>query len=472
MTYVSKKIFLCVIAEVLSQFLNDLENLPDLSSLDGLAANDTSGLINNTASASNSLPQQQNTLPAPNASVAGSLTPTPNHQGSNVSPSATPPITSQVSSGPTPYSASPSLSQTPLSNATPNATINMYANSPRGGDVNSSLYPGFNATGNAPSPQPMAVSTLADPTPVLPSVSSTPARGTASIAPSSSMQNFDPTMSRTSFQSPSSAPMMSSSVGASSMPQQSSMMSNMRGGAPMPPNMRMGMNAAYQTGQGMHPGMHGMQSHPGQMGQQSRMMGPMRVGMATPSHVMSMDGQMGRPGMVNQMGPQGMHPQMRTQFHNYGPHSMNTAVQQPQMGPRMVPNHMGMSHMRQINPGMNPAAMGRPGMPMTHNMAPGGQQTMSMRMPNPGMVQNRPVGGVNMYNPAGQTQVQADNRFTGTPEQAPQMQQSMTNSAMGQPPAPPSSNQAPQGGSQGGPGAPSVAAHQNDTTFGGQQQGK
>ena len=207
---------------------------------------------------------------------------------------------------------------------------------------------------------------------------------------SNSTPTFDPTMSRTSFQSTSSAPMMSSSVGASTMPQQSSMMRDMRGGAPMPPNMRMGMNPAYQTGQGMHPGMHVMQVNLGQMGQQSRMMGPMRVGMATPSHVMSMDGQMGRPGMVNQMGPQGMHPQMRTQFHNYSPHGMNTAVQQPQMGPRMVPDHMGMSHMRQINPGMNPAAMGRPGMPMTHNMAPGGQQSArEVRMPSPGMVQQQ-----------------------------------------------------------------------------------
>ena len=237
---------------------------------------------------------------------------------------------------------------------------------------------------------------------------------------------FDPTMSRTSFQSASSAPMMSSSVGASSMPQQSSMMSNMRGGAPMPPNMRMGMDPAYQTGQGMHPGMHGMQSHPGQMGQQSRMMGPMRVGMATPSHVMSMDGQMGRPGMVNQMGPQGMHPQMRTQFHNYGPHGMSTAVQQPQMGPRMVPNYMGMSHMRQMNQGMNPAAMGRPGMPMTHNMAPGGQQTMSMRMPNPGMVQQQQQSSVASSQPQAENKMQgAPQNQTSDPEKRKQIQQQL-----------------------------------------------
>ena len=402
---------------MLSQFLNDLDNLPDLSSLDGLAGNDTSGLVNSTLNANPSLSLQQQNVP--NASVT--LTPTQNHQRSNVSPSVTPPVASQV---PTPYSATPPQTQPPsMNHATPNATINMYTNSPRG-DVNSSMYSSYNASGNAPSPQPIAVSTLADPTPALPSVSSTPAHGIVSMAPSSSMQNFDP-MARNV------AP-MTNSPGMSQQP-------GMGGGAPMYPSSgaRMAMPQGYQ---GSHPGMHHPGMHPSQMRLQQGggMMGPTMRGAMT-RHVnhpgMPMDGgQIGRPGMVPQMSPQGMHPQMRAQY-NY------------------VQQHRTMQNPVHMNPGMHP------GMRRQVHMSPGGQQVMSpgMRMANPsGMMYGRPPGA--MYN-VPQNQIQTNHRgFAPTPEQTSHMQQS---NAMSQPPVPVTGNPAT---SQGGPMA------QNDSSFNSGQQ--
>ncbi len=399
-------------AEVLSQFLNDLDNLPDLSSLDGLAGNETSGLVNSTINANPSLSLQQQNVP--NASVT--LTPNQNHQRSNVSPSVTPPVTSQV---PTPYSATPPQTQPPsMNHATPNATINMYTNNPRG-DVNSSMYSSYNASGNALSPQ--AVSTLADPTPALPSVSSTPAHGIVSMAPSSSMQNFDPN-ARTL------ASMMSS--------QQPGMV----GGAPMypSPGTRMAMPQGYQAG---HPGMHHPGMHPGvasqmRLQQGGGMMRPMQPMTRHVHHQgMPMDsGLVGRPGMTPQMGPQGMHPQMRAQYFQ-------------QQRTMQNPVHTGMSPMRR-----------------QMHISPGGQQGMSpgMRMVNP-MI-HRPPGV--MYNNLGlpQNQMQANHRgFTATPEQqTSHMQQS---NAMGPSPVPVAGNPAT---SQGGPITHLVS--QNDSTFNSGQQ--
>ena len=389
-------------AEVLSQFRNDLDNLPDLSSLDGLAGNDTSGLVNSTLNANPSLSLQQQNVP--NASVT--LTPTQNHQRSNVSPSVTPPVASQV---PTPYSATPPQTQPPsMNHATPNATINMYTNSPRG-DVNSSMYSSYNASGNAPSPQPIAVSTLADPTPALPSVSSTPAYRIVSMAPSSSMQNFDP-MIRT--------PMMTNL----------SYMSGKVDGAPMylSPGTRMAMPQGYQGG---HPGMYNPGIYAGMPGQMQLqqgggMMGPMRAAMTRyvnhPGMLMD-GGQIEWPRMVSQMSLQDMHPQMQAQY-NY--------VQQHRTR-------------RQVH------------------MSPGGQQVMSpgMRMANPsGMMHGRPPGAMYNVGPP-QNQIQTNHRgFAPTPKQTFHMQQS---NAMSQPPVPVAGNPAT---SQGVPIA------QNDSSFNSEQQ--
>ena len=299
----------------------------------------------------------------------------------------------------------------------------MYNNSPRG-DVNSSMYSSYNASGGAPSPQPIAISTLADPTPALLSVSSTPAHGIVSMAPSSSMQNFDP-MVRT--------PMMTNL----------SFMPGMMSGAPIypSPETRMAMPQGYQGGHpGMyHPGMYaGM---PGQM-QGREMIGPMRAAMT--HHInhpgMPMDDeQIRRPGMVPQMSPQGMHPQMRAQY-NY------------------VQQHRTMQNPVHMNPGMHP------GMRRQVHMSPGGQQVMSpgMRMANPsGMMHGRPPGAMYNVGPP-QNQIQANHcGFTPTPEQTSHMQQSNT---MSQPPVPVpvASNPAT---SQGVPMA------QNDSSFNsGQQQ--
>ncbi len=282
-------------------------------------------------------------------------------------------------------------------NATSNATINMYNNSPRG-DVNSSMYSSYNASGNAPSPQPIAVSTLADPTPSLPSVSSTPAHGIVSMVPSSSVQNFDP-MAKTV------APMMINSPGI-----------GMGDGAPMypSPGTRMAMPQGYQ---GSHPGMH----HPGMPGQMQlqqggEMMEPMRAAMT--HHInhpgMLMDGgQIRRPGMVPQMSPQGMHPQMRAQY-NY------------------VQQHRTMQNPVHMNPGMHP------GMRRQVHMSPGGQQVMSpgVRMANPsGMMYGRPPGAMYNVGPL-QNQIQPNYRGFTTPEH---MQQS---NAMSQSPVPVTGNPA------------------------------
>lgn len=393
-----------------------MDNLPDLSSLDGLASNDASGLLNSTT---NPPPIQQQNTPNNTSSLPNSLTPTPNHHGSNVSPSVTPPVASQV---PTPYSATPPQAQPPSVNTTPNATISMYSNSPRGDNVNNtSMYTGFNASANARSPQPMTVSTLADPTPALPSVSSTPAHGTASMTPSSSIPNFDPTTRTT-------APMMANPPGgvSTNLPQ-----FGMRGGSPMHPSPRMGMAPGYQGGNpgvpsGMHSGMGGhiRMQHAGGGGM------PIRGGM--PHHI-GMEGR--RPGMVMPMGPQGMLP--RSNQYSYP------------TGPRMMSNHpMHPSH------GMNPGM--RPPMHINHNSQQG------MRMVNPGMMHpSRPPG--HMYMPSGQTQMPADNRanFHGNHEQQQQQQshlQPSNNGTFGQSPAPPPT---------GNP-SPSMPLHQppqNDPSF-------
>ncbi|XP_064405580.1 uncharacterized protein LOC135350651 isoform X3 [Halichondria panicea] len=391
--------------QVLSQFRDDLDNLPDLSSLDDLAGNNTSGLVNSTINANPSLSFQQQNVP--NASVT--VTPTQNHQRSNVSPSVTPPVASQV---PTPYSATPPQTQPPsMNHATPNATVNMYNNSPRG-DVNSSMYSSYNASGNAPSPQPIAVSTLTDPTPALPSVSSTPAHGIVSMAPLSSMQNFDP-MARNV------APMMTNSPG-------------MGGMAPMypSPGTRMVMPQGYQ---GSHPDMHPSQMR---LQQGGGIMGPTMRGAMT-RHVnhpgMPMDGgQIGRPRMVPQMSPQGMHPQMRAQY-NY------------------VQQHRTMQNPVHMNPGMHPGM---------RRQVHSGQQVMSpggMRMAVPGgMMHGRPPGAMYNVGPP-QNQIQTNHcGFTPTPEQTSHMQQS---NALW-PPVPVAGNPAT---SQGVPMA------QNDSSFSGQQ---
>ena len=403
-----------------------MDNLPDLSSLDGLASNDTSGLLNSNSANPTPLPQQQQQQNTPNnTSVPNSLTPTPNHQGSNVSPSITPPVASQV---PTPYSATPPQAQPPSVNTTPNATISMYSNSPRG-DVNSSMYLGFNTSGASCSPQPMvAVSTLADPTPALPSVSSSPAHGTASMTPLSSIPNFDPT--RTT------APMMTNSPGNVSTNMQQF---GVRGGSPMHPGPRMGMASGYQGGHpGVPSGMHGGMS--GHIRMQHSVGMPMRGGI--PHHV-GMEGR--RPGMV--MHPQSMHPQNQYGYN----HHVNQAR------PGIMSNHpMHPSH------GMN-LGMRRP-----VHMSPGGQQ--AMRMINPGMMPpNRPPGHVYMPSPAGQTQMPSDNRANFSvnhEQQQPSHLQPNNSGTFGQSPA----------AANLSPGPPSIPSHQppqNDHSFNtGQNQGE
>ncbi len=420
--------FFPLAAEVLSQFLNDLDNIPDLSSLDGLAGNEASGLLNSTTA--NPQQQQQNT-PNNTSSVPNSLTPTPNHQGSNVSPSVTPPVANQV---PAPYSGTPPQTQQPPSvNTTPNATINMYGNSPRGGDINSSMYAGFNASGNVRSPQPMAVSTLADPTPVLPSVSSTPAHGIGSMAPSHSIQNFDP-MTRTT------APMMTNSPGGVSTNVQQF---GMRRESPMHPGARVAMATGYQGG---HPGVPSAMH--GGMGGHIRIQhgGGMPIGRGGMPHHVGMEG--GRPGMVMQMSPQGMHPRNP---HGYNPHGYNPHVNPA--GTRMIPNPMHPGH------GMNPGIR-RP-LHVNPNSQPG------LRMINPAMMQHpsRPSGH-HMYMPsAGQAQM-SPNRptFPGNHEQQqPSHLQPNNSGTFGQSPALPPGN--PTAPSPGPPSMPSHQPAQNDHSF-------
>ena len=75
-----------------------------------------------------------------------------------------------------------------------------------------------------------------------------------------------------------------------------------------------------------------------------------------------------QPGMVNQIGPPVLHPQITTQR----PPGVN--ILQPQMSPAM----------RQM-------VISSPGMRMTHNMVPGSHQPMGgLRMTNPGKVQTNP----------------------------------------------------------------------------------
>lgn len=470
----------CVsISEVINQLLSDLTDLNDLNL--ELNSNDSTNLINPGLSSTQlPIPQQPKQQNALNTKVAAGsqLQPTANHQGAvaSVSPSATPPISGQISSGTVSYSATPPLPQQPISsNSTPNATINMYTNSPRG-DVNSPRYANFNTSGNAPSPQPMT--TLADPTPVLPSVSSSPAHGGTSIATSTSLQTMDPNFSRASYMSTSTAPLITSSSPVMNMG------GTMRGGAPLPPGTRMGMTSGYV--QGVH-GMQSGHSHGmgGQMQQHPGMLGPMRVGMPTqplPGHHNMEGNHMAHPGMGTQshIGPQGMHPQMRNQQYSayqHGQPGVHPGQQQSQMvAHRMMHNHIG--------PGMSHGGHGgvpmRAGMPLNPGMGVGGQQVMAgMRVPAQGHM-IRPVGSVTSYNmaPGSQLRPQVDGRF-GPADQpsAMQGQLGLPNSNMGSQQRPMLSNPSMAGVGQMGPGLQQPAQGggalhqitQNDNLFGSQQ---
>ena len=115
---------------------------------------------------------------------------------------------------------------------------------------------------------------------------------------------------------------------------------------------------------------------------------------------------------------------------NYNQYGMNTTIRQPQAMGYMIPN----------------TAIRRPGgMPRMQNMVTSRQQYMGgMRVVNPGVVQNRPMGGINM--PARQCQVQAGNRCVYTATPTLQMHHTVTNSTVRQSSALPSSSQVPQGG--------------------------
>ena len=242
----------------------------------------------------------------------------------------------------------------------------------------------------------------------------------------------------------------------------------------MPPGMRMGMTTGYQGGQGTHPGVHGMQvNHSqgmgGQIQQHGGMLGPMRVGMPSQPHAVhhTVDAsQMGRPGMVTQshMGPQGMHPHMRTQQYSgyvHGQPGVHPVQQQQQMSHRMIATPMGhsMAHGGHVSMRAN--------MPMNPQQVMGG-----MRMTAPGhMQQTRPVGAVANYNMT-PGHPQNDSRFN-LPDQQSQMQgqPGMTNSTMGTPqrPTQPAPSMSGVPGTQSLQGGPQHQPTQNDSHFGSPQ---
>ena len=263
--------------------------------------------------------------------------------------------------------------------SSPNTTINMYANSPHVGGVNSPRFTGLSSTMNAPSPQPTSISTSGDPTPSLPSVSLSPANSMS--ASSQSYPHTWGSRSNASYQVsvPGSAPMMYST--ANSNPMNS-------------PSIAQPVNA-------LHGGMVGSahMNHPHQ--QQAQIHG---MGMSQPVAGMGQGMQHGmrisQPTMMHgQMQHTGMSPMQMGAGH---PRAMVSHHQMQQMHPRMQPQPMG-HHMAHGQMGMASQyhAMRSPYSTNVHhiNMGMSGQP---MRHPHPSMiaqqvrgpmVQGIPMGG-------------------------------------------------------------------------------
>ena len=266
----------------------------------------------------------------------------------------------------------------------PNQTINMYTNSPQ---MNSLNFAGLNTSGSAPSPQPTSISTSADPTPVLPAISSTPAHSTPTTittTTTSSPLQTSQSLQRTStysgmmHSSPSSLPQMATGVnsappntmlpggghgptmihhGMSHTPNQHAM------GNPHPAMGGLGhmQHAVMSSQRGVpHPGMtanqYGMRQNPVGMG-----MGMTHGGMVSAQHGMRY------PGMSS---PQAVAP--GTQMRMAGP---SQRMGNPHLG-HMAP-HMAGGMVR--NPMMSGGMV--PGQPVNHGMPMGSRQPPVMGDP-------------------------------------------------------------------------------------------
>ena len=265
--------------------------------------------------------------------------------------------------------------------ANANPTINMYTNSQQ---MNSLNFAGLNTSGSAPTPQPTSISTSADPTPVLPTISSTPAHSTPTTiittTTSSPLQTSESLQRTSTFSgmmhsSPSSLPQMATGVnsappnamvpggghsltmihhGMSHAPSQHAV------GNPHPAMGGLGghMQHAVMPGQRVpHPGMassqYGMRQSPG--------MTMSHGGMVSAQHGMRY------PGMSS---PQPVAP--GAQMRMAGP---SARMGNPHLG-HMVP-HMSGGMVR--NPMMS-GGMG-PGQPINHGMTIGSRQPPVMGDP-------------------------------------------------------------------------------------------
>ena len=231
--------------------------------------------------------------------------------------------------------AAPPTAQVNSSGASPNPNaINMYPNT---NSMPNNRFAGLNASGaGAPSPQPTSISTSGDPTPTLPSVSSSPAHNIAMSSSWNQQRSFSPASNASSL-----AMSMSGAMTATTQSSMNPLVSTMTGPSPQ---MMTAQRMGPQHAMGMQPGGMGPMrvSHPQApaMGMQQTHNTMMRVNpsvMGHPSMGMTAHGHVGM-GRPNMMQPSNMHGRMGiSQAHYMQSYNAMHPMQQHQLRGHMNP---------------------------------------------------------------------------------------------------------------------------------------